>query len=85
MFLPVQKLGVSRLATTSASGMGKIEPSLKNNPQAERSCKSNCGSPLDDSYTACTNFCECLWATDNSVWRCIVQYVTDQRQVVAIR
>lgn len=80
MLLPLQTSGMTRKITVTERVNIGISASIRIDPMKERSCKRFCGdtfSPISDGYSTCLNFCECLWRTNNSIWTCILQVVTD--------
>ena len=40
-------------------------------------CIRACGDPTNSGYDACSNFCNCFYKSNNSVFRCILQYIDD--------
>jgi hypothetical protein len=40
-------------------------------------CIRACGDPTNSGYDACSNFCNCFYKSNNSIFRCILQYIDD--------
>ncbi len=40
-------------------------------------CIRACGDPTNRGYDACSNFCNCYYKSNNSAFRCILQYIDD--------
>jgi hypothetical protein len=47
---------------------------MMRNDAAENRCKALARGPMDYNWY---NFCECIYETDNSIWRCLWQYFDD--------